>query len=193
MNYTNKAIKKAYLKIKDHYSNNGKGFIHHLIGAFLPIQEDDYYPITDEKCVITDKLGFCTKTYGEMTYNISRLKILMNIGDEEIRNNIKIEIENIVKEVREHFDIEEGEDIMETRRLFYSVDSDKCLSFPALIALKDFALTESLGGNKIILNILNKKRQKDRIETKEGDYQNNQSSESLGDNPVLQALRAKFK
>lgn len=193
MNYTSQAIDEAYLTIQDHYSNNGKGFIHHLIGAFLPIKEHDYYLITDKRCVITGKLGFCRKTYGEMTEGLFLLQTRMIIGDEERSNNAKIEIENLVKAVKEHFDIAEGEDIMETRRLFYSEGSDKCLSLPALVALKDFALTESMRGNKVILNILNRKRQKDRIETKEGDYQNNQSSESLGDNPALQALYAKFK
>lgn len=94
MNYTSQAIETAYQKIKYHYSNNGKGFIHHLIGAFLPIQEHEYYLITDKKCVITDKLGFCTKTYDEMTEGLFLLQTRMIIGDEERSNNAKIEIEN---------------------------------------------------------------------------------------------------
>lgn len=141
-------IEQAYNKIATIYkgSQGGKKFILHLVRAFLPINSWNRYLNTDKRCAITNKLGFSVNTYTEMTMPLIflRAKITINPDDKESVD----EYNAIVKQVKEHWDLEEGENVMEDRQIFYSEKSDKVLCATALGALRDFAQDQMLYGDR---------------------------------------------
>lgn len=137
-------VEKAYQKIASTYNGpqGGKNFIKHLVRAFLPIDPWSRLLNTDQKCAITGKLGFSVNTYTEMTLPtvFLRAKIIINPEDKESVD----EYNAIVKQVKEHWDLEEGENVMQDRQLFYSEKSDKVLSTYAIVALQEFATNQMM-------------------------------------------------
>lgn len=130
---------KAYLKISETYkTEKGKKFILHLVRAFLPINQWNRYWDTDKSCCITGKLGFSTNKYFEMTKDSLLLKANLIIDPDN--QNAERDYNDIVKKVKEYWNLEEGENLMHDRQLFYSEKSDKCLTAPALIALREFSV-----------------------------------------------------
>lgn len=137
----------AYLKIHEIYkTEKGKKFIQHLVRAFLPIDPWSRLLDTDKRCAITGKLGFSVNKYTEMTLPtvLLRARITINPDDKESVD----EYNAIVRQVKEHWDLEEGENVMEDRQTFYSEKSDKVLCTPAIIALRDFAQDQMLRGDR---------------------------------------------
>lgn len=134
----------AYVKISEIYNGTEKGkkFILHLVRAFLPIDPWSRLLDTDKRCAITGKLGFSVNKYTEMTLPMVflRARITINPDDKESVD----EYNDIVKQVREHWDLEEGENVMEDRQMFYSEKSDKVLCTPAIIALREFATNQMM-------------------------------------------------
>lgn len=137
-----KQIDSAYAKIESIYKTGGDKFIIHLIRAFLPIDEMNQYLSTDKVCAITGKRGL------DVDYMASKSMERLRISLREDANELA---KAINKEIIEYFDIDDDENIMETRRMFYSETSDKCLSTPAIIALMNFATNQMLSGDRKVL------------------------------------------
>lgn len=144
-------IDSAYAKIESIF-HNGKGgdkFIIHLVRAFLPIDMMNQYLSTDRVCAITGKRGLDVDYMTNKS--MERLKISLRDNANELAGAIN-------QEIVKYFDIDPGENIMETRRMFYSEKSDKCLSAPAIIALMNFASTQLLRGDLKVSFAMNEER-----------------------------------
>lgn len=146
-----KQIDSAYAKIESIY-NNGKGgdkFIIHLVRAFLPADIMNQYLSTDKVCAITGKRGLDVDYMAKKS--MERMVASLKDNADELLDAIR-------KEIIKYFDIDEDEKIMETRRMFYSETSDKCLSAPAIIALLNFASTQLLRGDRKVSFAVNDER-----------------------------------
>lgn len=141
-----KQIDSAYAKIESIYNNGGDKFIIHLIRAFLPIDEMNQYLSTDKVCAITGKRGLDVDYMAAKS--MERLRISLRENANELAGAIN-------KEIIKYFDIDEDENIMETRRMFYSETSDKCLSAPAIVALINFTQDRMLRGDHKVLFAIN--------------------------------------
>lgn len=136
-----KQIDSAYAKIESIYNNGGDKFIIHLVRAFLPINTMNQYLSTDKVCAITGKRGLDVDYMTDKS--MERLRISLRDDTNELAAAIN-------QEIVKYFDIDPDENIMETRRMFYSETSDKCLSAPAIVALLNFASTMLLRGDRKI-------------------------------------------
>lgn len=144
-------IDSAYAKIESIY-RNGKGgdkFIIHLVRAFLPIDTMNQYLSTDKVCAITGKRGLDVDYMSKKT--VERMMAFLNDNSGELNAAIRSEMDT-------YFGIDPGENIMETRKMFYSEKSDKCLPAPAIIALLNFASTQLLRGDRKVSFAVNDER-----------------------------------
>lgn len=148
-----KFIDSSYQKIEEIWNSSEKGqnFILHLIRAFIPIDPWSHYMDTNKICCITGKKGFSAARFLKLTSEsiFLRATIIADV-DEAKKKEAQETYDKMVEEVKSYFDLEEGEDLQNDRKLFYSEKSDKCLTRPALIALRDFSINELLKGNKKI-------------------------------------------
>jgi hypothetical protein len=134
----------CYAKIDEMSKGKAQKFIHHLVKAFLPIDELAFYMNTDQKCAISGKLGFSVKRYCDMTEETLFLKAQIILAKTEEEKAPLLEKYNkIIQSVRDYWNLEEGEDIY-SRKLYYSEKSDVCLTKVALVALRDWKINNLL-------------------------------------------------
>lgn len=138
--------RQIYNKIEEIYnSEKGKGFIKHLISAFIPVNPIEFYIDGDDKYdAITQKRGFSVKVYHEMTFPtvLIRARLALSTTDEE-EQQCREELSQIFDKVRKHFDLEQGEDLT-SRKMYYSEKSDKVLTYQTIKQLQLFALNNDL-------------------------------------------------
>ena len=64
------------------------------------------------------------------------------------KNKAILRYDEIVNQVKEKYNVEEGENIKQTRRIYYSEKSDKVLCTPAIIALQRFVENRLVCGDQ---------------------------------------------
>ena len=136
----------VYDKIEELYnSEKGKGFIKHLISAFIPVNSLNFYIDGDDKYdAITQKRGFSVKAYLEMTFETVFITAEIGLAKtEEEKSYPKSKLAQIIDKVCKHFNLEEGEDLS-SRKMYYSAKSDKTLTYQTIKQLQLFALNNSL-------------------------------------------------
>lgn len=197
-------VSKAYETIEKNYkTESGKKFIKHLIIAFLPINDFGYLLSSNEnqKCCITNKKGFDIDKFAELTFESIFLNAQIIIGNEEQKIEATKKRNEMIENVRNYFKVEEHENIKITRRLYYSDKSDKLISFPAIVALRDFAINQSFKNDKEIEKIMNIKyrneinqRKQEKIE-KETPQKQTTANYTIGDafQSELEKLKNKFE
>jgi hypothetical protein len=152
-------VEEALTKIYQMYNNpHSRGFILHLVAAFIPINEWNKYLSTDKTCCITGMIGYNLDVFFEMTKKSILLKARMVIGNDN--GEAEKEYQEIQAAVIKRFGLREGETLLD-HQMYYSDSSNKSLSPFAIVALKHFVERQLLQDDQAILSIILKKvRQK---------------------------------
>lgn len=144
-----KQIKTAYKKFEDMYAaEKSKKYVLHLIKAFLPINEFNFFMNTDKKCSILNLKGFSTNKFIEITSDSVFARAALMIGTEEEQAEANKKLDKVKNELNAYFKPEEGENLLQSRKLYFSEKSDSTICLPALIALRDFAINTMLRNDK---------------------------------------------
>jgi len=146
--YVEEALNKIYRMYNDPHS---RGFILHLVAAFIPINEWNKYLSTDKVCAITGMIGYNLDVFFEMTKKSIFLKAKMIIGDDN--GEAEKEYQEMQDAVIKRFGLREGETLLD-HQMYCSNSSDKCLSPFAIIALKHFVERQLLQNDETIVRII---------------------------------------
>lgn len=153
--YVREALEKIYQMYNDSHS---RGFILHLVAAFIPINEWNKYLSTDKICSITGMVGFHFEDHFELTKKSLILRALMSSGTAEEQQKAQEDYDNMQKAVIKRFGLREGENLLD-HQMYYSDTSDKCLSPFGIVALKHFVENQLLRNDQAIVRIILRKAQ----------------------------------
>ncbi len=197
--YMEGAIKKAYNKIKSTYEDKkGKGFILHLISAFLPIEHWNVDFGDTKRCAITNTLGLNIGEYIDLKMDYMFMGGKVVVGTESEKECAISKFNSKIEDFRKKYTIEEGEDVEQSRKMYFSETSDKVLCTAALVALRDFALNRMFSDDRAISVAMKTKQfsQVEGVTKKEANVVAMKSEGyalSEGNESVFAALREKFK
>lgn len=155
-----KLVDKAYAKIEELYSKpKSQKFILHLVHSFLPIEQWNVYLSTDKVCSITNLPGVNIKELSKNGVDDMFLIAKLELAEtEKEKSKIREQINRSRAKLIKKYKVQEGENILETRRMYYSEKSDKLLCLPAIKALQSFAMNQIMLGNRAMNIAIKTKR-----------------------------------